>query len=401
MKKLILIACFLFVANLCKAQWVNLGYTGMNSNADVLAVCNNYLFQAPYMVRCDSTNKFLWVNADTGLTIGSQGITCFASIGSMIFTSGPNTGVYHSTNNGSKWILAYKYTNAVTLASIGTSLFEGGIGVDSGVGGYGVYRSNDSGANWFPVYVNSNGQPNAQVLTSSDSIILDGQPTGAALSTDSGKTWAETGLTQESGISAAITGTTLWIGTQSGHVRKSVDNGQTWTVAWNTDTLQKPSPVSSLAVSGTTLFAGLYGGGVIESTDSGANWTYVNQGLSFLTVNALAIFDSALIAGTDNGVWKRPLSQLQPKSAVAEIPQPSDTLSIYPNPASGNITILSGSTSIFGVSVLNVLGENVLDMPNQRESNLTLDLSNIPSGTYFLQIETANGSVLRKVVVQH
>jgi hypothetical protein len=87
-------------------------------------------------------------------------------------------------------------------------------------------------------------------------------------------------------------------------------------------------------------------------------------------------------------------------ASVVQI-QPDDSLSIYPNPASEVVTIISGGTSIQGVSVLNVLGENVLNMPNLRESDITLDVSELPSGTYFVHIETANGSVLRKVVIQH
>jgi hypothetical protein len=76
----------------------------------------------------------------------------------------------------------------------------------------------------------------------------------------------------------------------------------------------------------------------------------------------------------------------------------SDSIEVYPNPAAGIVTILSGGTSILGVSILNVLGEAVLDIPNLRESDITLDISKLPSGTYFLRIQTSNGSVLRKVV---
>jgi hypothetical protein len=50
--------------------------------------------------------------------------------------------------------------------------------------------------------------------------------------------------------------------------------------------------------------------------------------------------------------------------------------------------------------VLSVLGVEVLtlDKPGGLSSEITLDLSQLPSGTYFLRIETSAGSVLRKVV---
>jgi hypothetical protein len=85
-------------------------------------------------------------------------------------------------------------------------------------------------------------------------------------------------------------------------------------------------------------------------------------------------------------------------SSVVQLPQPEDTIEIYPNPTMSQLSIRTGGTSILGVQVLNVLGVDVLDVPNEHASNLTLDLSKLLSGTYFLQIQTAEGLILRKVI---
>jgi hypothetical protein len=74
-----------------------------------------------------------------------------------------------------------------------------------------------------------------------------------------------------------------------------------------------------------------------------------------------------------------------------------DTLLVYPNPLTGLVTI-RGSYAIEQVSVMNVLGVREFLMPCRGEEEVTLNLSALPSGTYFLNIETEKGSQLRKVV---
>jgi hypothetical protein len=85
-------------------------------------------------------------------------------------------------------------------------------------------------------------------------------------------------------------------------------------------------------------------------------------------------------------------------SSVVHLPQPGDTIEIYPNPAGNIVSIVAGNASIQQIKVLNVLGVEVLPIRESHESEITLDISRLPSGTYFLQIGTSNGTVLRKIV---
>ncbi len=68
--------------------------------------------------------------------------------------------------------------------------------------------------------------------------------------------------------------------------------------------------VNCFAVNGSHLFAGSYYGGVFLSTNNGANWTPVNTGLTNTRVFSLAVSHLSLFAGTDGGVWRRPLSEI-------------------------------------------------------------------------------------------
>ncbi len=115
--------------------------------------------------------------------------------------------------------------------------------------------------------------------------------------------------------SLAVIGANLFAGTSMG-VYLSTNNGASWT-AENTGLDAAPLDVSFLAVIGAILFAGTstdagtYGGGVYLSTNNGASWSAVNNtGLTDTDVRALAVTGPYLFRGTDDGVWRRPLSEM-------------------------------------------------------------------------------------------
>jgi hypothetical protein len=54
------------------------------------------------------------------------------------------------------------------------------------------------------------------------------------------------------------------------------------------------------------LYAGTWGSGVLHSTDDGMNWTPMNNGLTYLNINALLITGSNIFAGTNTGIFLSP-----------------------------------------------------------------------------------------------
>jgi hypothetical protein len=73
-----------------------------------------------------------------------------------------------------------------------------------------------------------------------------------------------------------------------------------------------------------------------------------------------------------------------------------NTISVFPNPSSGKIELLS-DIPLKKIQVVNVLGTTLKEI----EANLTLkeiDLSELPQGTYYLKIENSNGEQIVKSI---
>ena len=78
---------------------------------------------------------------------------------------------------------------------------------------------------------------------------------------------------------------------------------------------------------------------------------------------------------------------------------------ILPNPNSGNFQVnLSLSKShVFEIGVVNVLGQNILELPLQQQftpgsHTLNIDIENVADGIYFFQIKAGNSIFVRKIV---
>ena len=202
-------------------------------------------------------------------------------------------------------------------------------------------------------------------------------------------------------------GTNLFTCTGSnGGIWFTSDNGTNWT------DISIPSisaAVSSIIISGTNLFAGTRGGGVFVSTDSGNNWFPINTGLTNLKVPALFISGSNLLAGTNaSGVWSHPLSEMLSKSTLDHSQEVPDQFSLeqnYPNPFNPSTTIRynipkSGQVKL---SVYNLLGEEVALLVNDFLEagfhEVSFNVANQPSGTYFYKIESGGMITVKKMVL--
>jgi hypothetical protein len=252
-------------------------------------------------------------------TNGPHGVsvTAFGSAGSVLYagSNGPCfvNGIYRSLDSGVSWTLSYQSLNdyPISFASIGTTIFAAtvntsGMGdIDSGC----VLRSLDSGATW--TVVNS-GIPNTlavlAIVTSKD-ILYAAISTMTTLvpnvymSTDSGATWklSVKGLDSNHVISFSSVGDAIYAGTVRGVF---VSRGSRWDpVNTGLPDSTKVRCIVGSEVGAGCLFAGTDSGVYKTAMKGGISWTKINTGLTDTAVKCLAMNGTALVAGTNSGVF--------------------------------------------------------------------------------------------------
>ena len=75
---------------------------------------------------------------------------------------------------------------------------------------------------------------------------------------------------------------------------------------------------------------------------------------------------------------------------------------ISPNPTNGIFTISAENLKMESVTIYNVLGEIVYQLPNfqiNTSSNFQIDLTNQPNGIYFINLKTEQGIVSKKIII--
>ena len=80
-------------------------------------------------------------------------------------------------------------------------------------------------------------------------------------------------------------------------------------------------------------------------------------------------------------------------------------MNIFPNPSSGNIIVelLNGQMADeVSIDVVNTLGQNVISSEERTSSSQLkkeIDLTNVSSGVYFIEIKTVNEFLRKKIVI--
>jgi hypothetical protein len=85
---------------------------------------------------------------------------------------------------------------------------------------------------------------------------------------------------------------------------------------------------------------------------------------------------------------------LNPALGLKENALASDSISVYPNPTNGLVTVNS-TTAVKAITVYDTTGKQI----SSSKTN-TVDLSNQAKGVYLVQVQTENGSTTKKVMVE-
>jgi Secretion system C-terminal sorting domain len=124
-----------------------------------------------------------------------------------------------------------------------------------------------------------------------------GPGAGVYSSTNFGASWTYSGLSPYSVECMALSGTNIFAGTRTAGIFLSTNNGVSWTAVNNGITVMR---INALAVCGANVLAAQNGfTGLYRTTNNGVNW--VPYGLTGLAVVSLGVSGNNVYAGTFNG----------------------------------------------------------------------------------------------------
>jgi photosystem II stability/assembly factor-like uncharacterized protein len=416
-------------------QWVQTN-NPPGSSIGCFAVVGTKLFTGGDGVFLSTDNGASWTPVDSGLTntyVSALAYSPNGSGGPNLF-AGTDVEVFRSTDDGKSWKVILDGVDRVHgLAVAGPNLLAG---LSNG-----IFLSTNNGTSWAPA---DSGLPFPSwatrfLVTGSELFAVtaalgQGTPDLIYRSTDNGLSWSlasqglpiapymgiyalgavpTSRLTKETTLLAEVD---FFLGCPNclRGLYMSTDNGSIWKAV---DSTMKD--ITSFAVvpttrdpEGTSLFAGTSGRGVIESTDGGVNWTPVNAGLRDTIVRYLG--RGPVVAGgpyllaltQDNGIWKRPLSELITEIASKQ-PMPSHFMldQNYPNPFNPKTVVNSQLPVASNVKLIvyDVLGREVAVLVNERRAagsyRDTFDGSGLASGVYFYRLQAGSFVDTKKLLL--
>ncbi|MCB0397986.1 MAG: T9SS type A sorting domain-containing protein, partial [Flavobacteriales bacterium] len=123
--------------------------------------------------------------------------------------------------------------------------------------------------------------------------------------------------------------------------------------------------------------------------------------------------DGCLVYGTsftndsvlerDVHIWKVLRDEINIITNVSETDEPTENITVFPNPATDQIFIQLGKGQNWDqstVSVFTISGKKVFQQKICQQGNLLqMDIRNLEKGTYLLQVTGMNGKVLESVKV--
>ena len=88
-------------------------------------------------------------------------------------------------------------------------------------------------------------------------------------------------------------------------------------------------------------------------------------------------------------------------TGISEESNSVQNIVMYPNPANDKVTVVMPSSDNYNLNIMNVLGavvysENIAKGVNEK----TINVSTLPKGVYFLNLESANGKGSRKLIIE-
>ena len=136
---------------------------------------------------------------------------------------------------------------------------------------------------------------------------------------------------------------------------------------------------------------------ILKTNNGGSDWNLVYSGTSnFLRSVYFPSNDIGYAVGDGGTILKT----LNGSSSIDELKQ-KNLINLYPNPTHGKvyfeISAINLNQSTFFVSIINVMGNELMNFTLQG-SNMNIDVSSLPSGFYFVKVETDSRIELHKLI---
>ena len=329
-----------------------------------------------------------WVEANNGLT--NTVVHPMLVNGTRLF-AGTEAGVFISDDGGENWV---ESNQGLSISKITSFVLTDG-GVYAGTDDQGIFYSTNNGENW---NTKNNGISNLSIktMTSHNGRLFAGTDgAGVYYSDNWGESWTQSNNGLNSWFISHLTSKDdkLFVSTIS-KFYISENNG----LNWNALTTPFGYKVLCSANYGDYMFVGTDGDGVAFTTDYGLTWTLWNEGLENKNMYSIGIFGnyvwSACCCGF--GLFER----LIPEFTGLEQINDDFKVTVYPNPTNQFLNI-EHDIKIDKIRILNVFG-SIIRIVEVEDSPLSrLDMQQITTGIYILEIQTKNRVLVKKILVQH
>ena len=188
-------------------------------------------------------------------------------------------------------------------------------------------------------------------------------------------------------------------GEDNGHVYKSDDNGANWT---DISSGLPDIPVNDIL---EDVYGNLFLGtdiGVLASPDQGANWSVLGENLPSVVVTDMHIHEASeyLYIGT----YGRSMYKLDLSEDILSVAHRSfsETIAIYPNPATDYVTIsASQSFENISVGIYDAMGREISRRDfSSSNTDEQISTQGFSKGMYFVKISNGHSQTTRKLVLK-
>lgn len=388
MKKLIPVFLILLAFNSADAQW-------QKNNASINYLVSSLRIHGLQIMAGTAGGEIFtsinngdnWKKSDNGMSF--SGINDIAFNTTKIYAITNGSGVYCSTDNGSSWMFIF-IDNRFNITATALFVSDQKIIVGDNFGYF--FISNDNGLTWNDNHNIASSNGIYSLLIFDDKIYAGTGGNGIFVTQNEGITWSrvDSGLTNPVVHSLNRIGSNIIAGTDNG-IFISSDTAKTWRKGIGSSGII----VKTFDNNGVLAFAST-DHGVYVSADRGNSWSKTNFGLTDTNVYSVTCNETFVFAGTNNCVWKRPLTELP--QGVLENDDAVNNISIYPNPTSGELRIQTSVYQKYFAQLFDLRGK-LVNGDILFAQNVIIDLTEQMEGIYFLVLKDDKNRLIKTLKV--